>query len=64
MASKTSPLPPDLEQALASEPAAKAAFDKLAPSHQRAHIEAIAGAKKPETRARRIAWALEKLRSG
>ena len=32
----------------------RAAFDKLAPSHQKEHVRAIEEAKSPETRARRI----------
>jgi len=38
-------------------------FAKLAPSHQKEHAHAIAEAKKPETRKRRIAAMLEKLKS-
>jgi hypothetical protein len=48
-------VPHDLAAALAAEPAAKAAFEKLAYSHQRAHVEQVVGAKAAETRARRVA---------
>ena len=48
-------LPPDARAALAKVPSAKAAWDRLAYTHRKEHAEAITGAKKPETRARRIA---------
>ncbi len=54
-------VPEDFAKALAASAAAQAAFAKLAPSHKREHIEAILEAKKPETRARRIAKAVETL---
>ena len=47
-------VPPELAAALAGDPVAKAAFDRLPPSHRREHANAVAEAKKPETRARRI----------
>lgn len=56
-------VPPDLRQALAKDPAARATFDALAYTHRKEHIEALADAKKPETRARRLAKCLEMLRS-
>lgn len=46
--------PADFLKALSKNKAAKAAWDKSPPSHQKEHIEAILGAKKEETRARRI----------
>jgi len=51
----TDAVPPDLSRALARAPSAKAAFAALAPSHRREHVKYILDAKKPETRARRIA---------
>ncbi|MFF5293098.1 YdeI/OmpD-associated family protein [Paractinoplanes globisporus] len=54
--------PEDLRAALDAEPAAGEAWQKLSYSHQRQHVEAIASAKTPETRARRVAKALEMLR--
>ena len=39
----------------------RAAFDKLAPSHRKEHVRAIEDAKTPDTRARRIQKAIEKL---
>jgi hypothetical protein len=53
--------PDDLRAALDAEPAARDAWQKLSYSHQRRHVEAINAAKAPETRARRIAKAVEKL---
>lgn len=55
--------PEDLAAALAANPAAKAAWDKLAPSHRKAHVTVIEGAKAAETRARRVEKAITKLAS-
>src|SRR5712691_5937413 len=57
-------IPPDLEQALAKNASAKAAWAKLAPSHRREHLEAIEEAKRPETRVRRIEKAVAMLAGG
>ena len=57
-------VPDDLAAALAGEAAAKAAFEKLSYSHKRRHVMAIEDAKTPETRARRVAKALEMLKAG
>ncbi len=54
--------PADLAAALADAGISEA-WTKLAPSHQKAHVTAIESAKAPETRARRIAAAVEKLRA-
>jgi predicted FMN-binding regulatory protein PaiB len=54
-------VPRDLARALAAHPNAKARWDKLAYSHRKEYVEAIEEAKKPETRARRIAKAIEQL---
>ena len=54
--------PPALAEALAADPAAAAAWAKLAPSHQKEHARAITEAKGDDTRARRVAKALEMLR--
>jgi len=53
--------PDDLQAALDADPLAKAAWDKLAPSHKKAHVTAIEGAKAPETRLRRVQKAIEML---
>jgi hypothetical protein len=54
-------VPEDLAAALA-EAGLREAFDGLSYSHRREHVNAINDAKKAETRARRIAKALEMLR--
>jgi Bacteriocin-protection, YdeI or OmpD-Associated/Domain of unknown function (DUF1905) len=56
--------PADFASALDADPAARAAYDRLSYSHRREHVLAIEGAKKPETRARRIEKALVMLRGG
>jgi uncharacterized protein YdeI (YjbR/CyaY-like superfamily) len=53
--------PAELAAALKKNKQAKAAWEKLSYTHQREHAEAILDAKKPETRARRIAKAVEML---
>lgn len=60
---RTVEIPPELERSLRREPALKAVFDGLAHSHRREYAEWIAGAKKPETVARRVADTLERLRA-
>ena len=55
-------VPAELVEALAADPMAKAAFDALAPSHRREHAEFVAEAKRPETRSRRAAQTVERLR--
>jgi hypothetical protein len=57
-------VPEPLAEALAREPAAKAAFDGLAYTHRREFAEWIAGAKKDDTRERRLEKTLEMLRAG
>jgi hypothetical protein len=47
-------VPPDFAAALAAEPRAAEFFAKISNSLQRYHVDNIAGAKSPETRARRI----------
>jgi hypothetical protein len=54
--------PEDFARALDADPAARAAYDRLAYTHKREHIRSIESAKKAETRERRIATALEVLR--
>jgi hypothetical protein len=57
-------VPPELASALASDPAAAGAYESLSFTHRREYAEWIAGAKKEETRTRRVAKALEMLRDG
>jgi uncharacterized protein YdeI (YjbR/CyaY-like superfamily) len=57
-------VPDDLRAALATDDAARTAFEALPYSHRQRHVLAIEDAKTPETRARRIDKALELLRAG
>jgi hypothetical protein len=52
-APRTVEVPGDLAAALDAA-SARPAFDALSYTHRREHVEAVLGAKKPETRARRI----------
>jgi hypothetical protein len=54
--------PADLVKALKAAPPAWERWQELSYSHQREHVEALAQAKKPETRARRLASAVEAIR--
>jgi uncharacterized protein YdeI (YjbR/CyaY-like superfamily) len=58
------PVPPAFAAALDAVPAAGAAFNAFAPSHRREYVEWIADAKREETRAKRIAQAVEWLAEG
>ena len=51
--------PPDLLEALAANEAARATFDDFPPSARRDYLDWLAGAKQPETRAKRLAQAVE-----
>ncbi len=57
-------MPEDFAAALDSAPAARTFFDGLAPSHRREYLEWITEAKRTETRAKRIATAVEWLGEG
>ena len=59
----TDVVPPDLARAIAKHARAEAAWQALSPSHKREHVKHVMDAKKPETRARRIAQAVETLRA-
>ena len=61
---RTVTVPDDLSAALAAAPAAAAFFDKLAFSHRREFVRWLNEAKKPETRAHRLAHTLELLGKG
>jgi len=54
-------VPADLQAALDGSASAQAAFSALSYSNQRAHVLNIEGTKVAETRARRVAAAIEKL---
>jgi hypothetical protein len=55
-------VPDDLAAALARDASAQAAFDKLSFTHRREYVEWVNGAKREETRSRRIAQTLDRLR--
>jgi hypothetical protein len=55
-------VPPDLAGALSAEPALQAAFDRLSYTNRKEYAEWIAGAKREETRSRRLAETLDRLR--
>jgi hypothetical protein len=55
--------PADLVSALKAAPPAWQRWRELSYSHQREYAEAVAGAKKPETRARRIAAAVRAIQA-
>ena len=63
-APRTVDVPDDLAAALDAAPGAREAWDRLSPSHKKAHVTAIEGAKAAETRQRRIAKAIEALTGG
>ncbi|HEY7452356.1 MAG TPA: YdeI/OmpD-associated family protein [Candidatus Limnocylindria bacterium] len=56
--------PPELAASLAGAPDAKAIYDRLSFSHQKAYADWVAEAKRPETRLRRATEALDRLREG
>ncbi len=58
---RTVVVPDDLDRALKKNATARRAWAKLSYTHQREYAEAIEGAKRPETRARRLAKTLEVL---
>jgi uncharacterized protein YdeI (YjbR/CyaY-like superfamily) len=57
-------IPGELKKALASRPAAAAAFEKLSPSHKAEYVRWIVEAKTQDTRARRANMAVAKLTGG
>lgn len=57
-------LPEALATALAADPVAAAAFDELAFTHRKEYTRWVAEAKREETRERRVAQTLERLREG
>ena len=57
-------IPPDLAAALDAEPNARRTFDALSYSNKSWHTLQVAGAKTPETRARRIEKSIAALKEG
>lgn len=58
------PPPPDLRKALQSTPEAQAVWSEITPAARRDWVQWITSARKPETRARRIAAACDMLGGG
>lgn len=58
------PTPADLTFSLKKNPAARATWEKFPPSHRREYIEWLTEAKRPETRAKRLATTLDWLTAG
>ena len=56
--------PPELQAALSANPAARATFEGFPPSCRREYVQWVAEAKKPETRDKRIAQAVEWMAEG
>lgn len=61
---RTVTVPRDLRAALEEDPEVKATFVGMSFTHRREYVEWIEDAKRPETRARRIAATVERVRSG
>jgi hypothetical protein len=57
-------VPADLAAALAADPAAQEAFERLSYSNQRRHVLAVEDAKTPETRQRRVEKVVATLQDG
>ena len=58
------PVPPELEEALAEDPELKLAFEALTPGRRRAYLIHFNGAKKPETRLARISKCRDRILAG
>jgi hypothetical protein len=63
-APRTVTVPDDLAAALAADPAAGAAFEKLAFTHRKTYVDWVESAKKPETRQARLGKTVDMLREG
>ncbi len=57
-------LAPDFRDALAADPPARRRFESLATFYRNAFVRDVEGAKRPETRARRIRETIEALHAG
>ena len=62
-APRTVAVPDDLATALAVDPAVRAAFDAMSYTHRKEWVAAVADAKRPETRTRRVAQAVAAARA-
>ncbi|KIP51975.1 YdeI/OmpD-associated family protein [Leucobacter komagatae] len=63
LAERTVAVPPELTVALAEAPRAQEAFEALPYTQRKEHAAAVAGAKRPDTRERRIAKIVSELAS-
>src|SRR5262245_42634040 len=61
---KTVIVPKDLAAALARHTTARRSFEKFPPSHKREYVEWIEGAKREDTRKRRLATAIDQIAAG
>jgi uncharacterized protein YdeI (YjbR/CyaY-like superfamily) len=59
---RTVQVPNDLAAALADDASATAAFGALSFTHKREYVEWVEDAKRPQTRARRIAGTVDKVK--
>jgi uncharacterized protein YdeI (YjbR/CyaY-like superfamily) len=57
-------VPPVLSAALKANPKARVTFEKFSPTHRREYVEWVADAKREDTRARRVAAAVEWMAEG
>jgi hypothetical protein len=57
-------VPADLRAALADDAVATDAFARMSYTHRREYVDWVKDAKRPETRSRRIASAVERIRAG
>jgi hypothetical protein len=64
MKPRTVEVPRDLATAFEEDATARTAFDALSFTHRREYVEWIEEAKRPETRARRIAGTVERVKQG
>lgn len=62
-APRTVEIPPDLAAALDADPAVRVAFDAMSYTQRKEYVNAVLDAKRPETRARRLALAVEAART-
>jgi hypothetical protein len=61
---RTVEVPRDLAAALAADPAAKQSFASMSFTHRREYVQWVEEAKRPETRRRRIASTVARVRDG
>jgi len=61
---RTVEVPRDLRAAFDREPESARAFDRMSFTHRREYVEWVEEAKRPETRARRVAGTVERVREG